>query len=180
MIKLNLGCGWRNFGLDWVHIDGGSYPHLDSTDIINLPYPDNSVDIIYSSHTIEYFNRTEVKDVLSIWYNKLKPGGILRLAVPNFEVLAKLYVKNKISLSQVLGPLYGQMLMGDETIYHKTTYDYKSLESLLLDLNFNNIKSYNWEKTEHFNLDDFSQSYIPHMDKENGILTSLNVEAQKL
>jgi predicted SAM-dependent methyltransferase len=179
MIKLNLGCGWRNFGSDWVHIDGGDYPHLDSTDIINLPYPDNSVDVIYSSHTLEYFNRTEVKDVLSIWRNKLKPGGILRLAVPNFEVLAKLYAKDKISLSQVLGPLYGQMLMGDETIYHKTTYDYKSLESLLLDLNFNNIKSYNWEKTEHFNLDDFSQSYIPHMDKENGVLTSLNVEAIK-
>lgn len=180
MIKLNLGCGWRDFGPDWIHIDGGDYPHLDSTDIINLPYSDNSIDIIYSSHTIEYFNRTEVKEVLSIWYNKLKPGGILRLAVPNFEVLAKLYIENKISLSQVLGPLYGQMEMGDETIYHKTTYDYKSLESLLLDLNFKNIKLYNWQKTEHINLDDFSQSYIPHMDKKNGILTSLNVEAQKL
>ena len=47
MIKINLGCGWRNFGKDWIHIDGGDYSHLDSTDIFNLPYEDNSVDLIY-------------------------------------------------------------------------------------------------------------------------------------
>jgi hypothetical protein len=35
MIKINLGCGWRNFGKDWYHIDGGDYDHLDSRDIIN-------------------------------------------------------------------------------------------------------------------------------------------------
>jgi len=29
MIKLHLGCGWRDFGSDWIHIDGGDYPHLD-------------------------------------------------------------------------------------------------------------------------------------------------------
>ena len=33
MIKINLGCGWRNFGKDWHHIDGGSYDHLDSNDM---------------------------------------------------------------------------------------------------------------------------------------------------
>ena len=64
MIKINMGCGWRNFGKDWDHIDGGDYSHLDSKDIFNLPYEDNSVDLIYASHVIEYFNREEVKDVL--------------------------------------------------------------------------------------------------------------------
>ena len=36
MIKINMGCGWRNFGEDWVHIDGGNYQHLDYKDILNL------------------------------------------------------------------------------------------------------------------------------------------------
>jgi predicted SAM-dependent methyltransferase len=179
MIKLNLGCGWRDFGSDWVHIDGGDYPHLDSKDIINIPYKDNSVDIIYSSHTIEYFNRTEIKDILGIWYNKLKPGGIIRLAVPNFKELARLYIKENLSLENVLGPLYGEMFMGDKIIYHKTTYDYQSLKSLLEDVSFRNIHLYDWETTEHSQFDDFSQAYIPHMDKENGVLISLNVEAIK-
>ena len=36
MIKLHLGCGWRNFGPEWIHIDGGDYEHLDYSDITKL------------------------------------------------------------------------------------------------------------------------------------------------
>ena len=46
MIKINLGSGKGNFGSDWIHIDGGDYPHLDSKDIVNLPYENNSIDLI--------------------------------------------------------------------------------------------------------------------------------------
>ena len=50
MIKINLGCGWRNFGSDWIHIDGGDYDHLDYKDITKLEFDDNSVELIYVSH----------------------------------------------------------------------------------------------------------------------------------
>ena len=179
MIKINMGCGWRDFGEDWVHIDGGNYPHLDSKDIFNLPYEDNSVDLIYASHVIEYFNREEVKGVLNEWIRVLKPGGKLRLAVPNFEELSILYLDNKIQLDGILGPLYGQMPMGDETIYHRTTYDYLSLEDLLSELGMKNIMKWDWRKTSHSKFDDHSQAYFPHMDKDNGTLISLNLEANK-
>lgn len=33
-----------------------------------------------------------------------------------------------------------------------------------------------WRDVEHRKHDDYSQSYIPYMDKENGQLMSLNVE----
>ena len=29
MIKINMGCGCRNFGDEWTHINGGAYEHLD-------------------------------------------------------------------------------------------------------------------------------------------------------
>jgi len=35
------------------------------------------------------------------------------------------------------------------------------------------------EKTEHSEFDDCSQAYLPKMDKENGILISLNVQCSK-
>ena len=38
------------------------------------------------------------------------------------------------------------------------------------------VRRYDWRETEHANVDDFSQAYIPHMDKERGVLISLNVE----
>lgn len=180
MIKINMGCGWRDFGRDWVHIDGGDYPHLDYTSITDLSdFKDNSVDLIYASHVIEYFDRTEVVDLLNEWKRVLKIGGILRLAVPNFEALCKLYLGSKIELDNCLGPLYGQMPMDKITIYHKTTYDLKSLEKVLISCGFVGCKLYDWRETEHSQFDDHSQAFIPHMDKENGVLISLNVECTK-
>jgi predicted SAM-dependent methyltransferase len=57
MTKLHLGCGKRNFGPDWVHIDGSDFPHVVSNNITKLEFDDNSVDLIYTSHTLEYFDR---------------------------------------------------------------------------------------------------------------------------
>ena len=66
-----------------------------------------------------------------------------------------------------------------ENLYHKTVYDFESLKTLLKSIGFKNIRHYEWRKTIHKDYDDFSQAYIPHMDKESGMLISLNVECKK-
>lgn len=179
MLKINLGCGKRDFGSDWIHIDGGDFPHLYSKDIVDLPFEDDSIDLIYASHVFEYFDRQEGEGVLGKWRSKLKPGGMLRLAVPDFQNMARLYAFENIALSKFLGPLYGKMKMGDKTIYHKTVYDFVSLQIMLRECNFREIQRYDWHDTEHAQFDDHSQAYIPHMDKKNGTLISLNVQAVK-
>jgi predicted SAM-dependent methyltransferase len=63
-IKLNIGCGKRNFGSNWIHIDGSNYDHISSHDIVNLPYDNNTIDIIYASHVFEYFDRDEAINIL--------------------------------------------------------------------------------------------------------------------
>lgn len=175
-MKLHLGCGSRNFGDNWIHIDGGDYPHLYSHDITNLPFADKSVDLIYASHVLEYFDREEAVTVLNEWKRVLKDGGILRIAVPDFEAMADLYIMKEIGLKSFLGPLYGKMKMGSDTIYHKTCYDMFDLTILLQNVGFHGVKRYNWRKTEHAKFDDHSQAYIPKMDKEDGTLISLNIE----
>lgn len=179
MIKINIGCGWRNFGKEWIHIDGGDYEHLDYKDITNLEFADNSVDLIYASHVIEYFDQEQIKEIFKEWRRVLKKQGVLRIAVPNFQTMAQLYCDKKISLKQIIGPLYGKMKMGENLIYHKTVYDFDTLKILLMECGFNNISLYDWRKTEHCTFDDHSQAYIPHMDKDNGMLISLNVESFK-
>ncbi len=176
-MKLHLGCGKRNFGDGWYHIDQTRYPHTVGKVIYPLGYKDNSADIIYSSHVLEYFDREEVVNVLRDWYRVLKPGGIIRLAVPDFSQLARLYLEKGLKLDRILGPLYGKM--GNPPFYHKTTYDLEDLTQLLFDCGFNQVRRYDWRDTEHAHIDDHSQAYYPHMDKENGILISLNVEAIK-
>ena len=178
-MKINIGCGKRNFGKDWVHIDGVEFEHVDSKDIFIKNFKEESVELIYASHFIEYFDRIEIISLLNRWKEVLKPNGILRLAVPNFEVYAKLYIDKKISLDNCLGPLYGKMKMGNKAIYHKTTYDFSSLKDLLEKVGMRKIKKYNWENTDHSVFDDHSQAYFPHMEKEHGILMSLNMECIK-
>lgn len=179
IIKLNLGCGKTDFGSGWKSFDASDYPHLTGRSITNLPYADNSVDIIYSSHTIEYFDRKEVEGLLKEWRRALKPRGILRLAVPNFKIISELYCSGKYDLQSFLGPLYGKIKSAGKTVYHKTVYDYLSLKNLLEDLGFKNIRYWDWRKVDHGIYDDCSQAYLPHMDKENGTLISLNVECEK-
>jgi len=179
MVKLNLGCGKRDFGSDWIHIDGADYPHLESQNIESLDYRDKSVDLIYASHVIEYFDRKEVLSVLKEWKRVLRIDGVLRIAVPDFYQMAKLYLVDSYDLEKFLGPLYGKMVMLKKTIYHKTVYDFNDLKELLEEVGFRNVKKYDWRETDHSEFDDHSQAYIPHMDKENGTLISLNVECLK-
>jgi len=109
----------------------------------------------------------------------LRIDGVLRIAVPDFYQMAKLYLVDSYDLEKFLGPLYGKMVMLKKTIYHKTVYDFNDLKELLEEVGFRNVKKYDWRETEHSEFDDHSQAYIPHMDKENGTLISLNVECLK-
>ena len=92
--KLHLGCGKRYLD-GYIHVDIAEYDHIDyKTQIDKLEmFESNFADLIYASHCIEYFDRDEVKEVLSEWKRVLKPGGVLRLAVPDFSSLIKIYSK---------------------------------------------------------------------------------------
>ena len=76
MLQLHLGCSKR-FIPGFVHIDLADFPHIDYRhDIATLPmFEDGSVDLIYSSHTIEYFDRVEVIAVIEEWCRVLKRGA---------------------------------------------------------------------------------------------------------
>ena len=176
-MKLHLGCGSRYIP-GFFHIDAYDDKHIDHVcSIDNLEFIEsNSIDLIYSSHVLEHFKRERLPHVLKEWNRILKKGGTLRIAVPDFESIVKVYLKYN-DLNLIIGPLYG----GQNYLYniHYNTFDFKTIEKTLKNCNFNSVKRYNWENTEHANVDDFSQAYIPHMDKENGILISLNIEAIK-
>jgi hypothetical protein len=78
----------------------------------------------------------------------------------------------------LLGLLVGGQKAG-EYDYHKMIFDKKLLTKALQEIGFLNVTSYDWKNTDHYYVDDFSQAYLPHMDKANGVLMSLNIEAIK-
>ncbi len=182
-MKIHLGC-WHRYFPDWVHVDLCDLPHIDyRTSVDKLPmFEDQSADIIYASHVLEYFDRDAAKSALTEWARVLKPKGVLRLSVPDFEKLIKVY-RQKNDLNSILGPLYGKMKVpqtdGSTEIYHKMVFDEATLTQMLIGCGYFNPQRYDWRNTEHAQFDDHSQAYYPHMDKKNGIAISLNIEAQK-
>lgn len=184
-MKLHLG-GGKVYLPGFTHIDLADFPHIDiKADIRFLSqFEDDSVELIYCSHALQYFDREEAKEALKEWYRVLNPRGVLRLAVPDFEAIIQVYLRHRdIESRGILGPLYGRMKVktdeGEKVIYEKTAYDFTSLAKLLESVGFTKVHRYDWRETIHKDYDDCSQSYIPHMDKEHGLLISLNVEAQK-
>ena len=179
-MKLHLGCGERYLE-GFIHVDLAQYDHIDyEMPVDNLEiFSDNSAEEIYASHVIEYFDREEIKSVLKEWNRVLKKNGVLRLAVPNSPELIKVYETSN-DFSKILGPLYGKWKIYKESIYHKTVYDDKSLTIVLEQAGFRNIRNWDWKTVfKNQDYDDHSQAYFPHMDKENGIHISLNLECTK-
>jgi len=182
-VYLHLGCGKR-FIPGYIHVDLDNYSHIDyqaRLDDLSM-FEDNSVDLIYSSHALEYFDRIEVRSVLAEWRRVMKTNAVLRLAVPDFEALIQIYM-NTNDLNNILGPLFGRIKVkspdSETVLYHKTVYDFQNLKNLLEENGFGDVRRFDWRETELIDYDDYSQAYFPHMDKENGQLVSLNVEANK-
>ena len=82
-LKLNIGAGSTVIpGFTPIDRKLGSeaYP---------LSYPDNSVDEIRASHILEHFSFADAQAALKDWTRVLKPGGKIRLAVPDLDAASK-------------------------------------------------------------------------------------------
>jgi predicted SAM-dependent methyltransferase len=176
--RLHLGCGDR-FIPGFLHVDIRSLPHVDvvtSLERLGM-FADNSAALIYASHVLEHFSRHETTRVLAEWHRVLRRGGVLRLAVPDFEQLVLVYRQTGGDLDAILGPLVGRQDHAHN--FHYMIFDRKKLTSLLFEVGFVEVRPWDWRSTEHAAIDDFSQAFHPHMDKEHGTLISLNLEAVK-
>ncbi|MCC4244771.1 class I SAM-dependent methyltransferase [Stappia indica] len=178
--KLHLGCGVKHIP-GFYHVDALDYPHVDRIGPVeDLSFiADGTVELIYACHVLEHFGRKEYRDVLAEWCRVLAPGGVLRIAVPDFRAAAELYLdtSNDIALPQVLGLLVGGQR--DQYDYHKMVFDEETLSATLIDVGFSSTRRWDWRTTEHSGLDDYSQAYLPHMAKDTGRLVSLNLEGVK-
>jgi predicted SAM-dependent methyltransferase len=93
MIKVNLGCGNR-FLEDWVNIDFVSQnDNVIQYDLRNgIPLDDSSADVIYHSHILEHFTKDEAIFFLTECYRVLKKDGIIRISIPDLELIARQYL----------------------------------------------------------------------------------------
>lgn len=91
---VNLGCGrrydpaWLNF--DVVPVDESVRAHdLQQP----LPLADGTCSVVYHSHVLEHLPKDKAPAFLAECFRVLAPGGILRIAVPDLESIARLYLE---------------------------------------------------------------------------------------
>jgi predicted SAM-dependent methyltransferase len=125
MLKLNLGSGPEQLKLKgYENID-----LIDGKSAYPLKYDTESTDEIRASHILEHFGKHEVQSVLRNWVDKLRPGGVLKIAVPDFDKIAVDYV-NQIKHEH--SP--DEYIMGsqsDENDFHKSIFNKTILTKLL-------------------------------------------------
>lgn len=63
-------------------------------DVRKLPFATDSISNIYSSHLLEHLHLFEAKLLLNDCFRMLRPGGILRLALPDYHEFILNYVSN--------------------------------------------------------------------------------------
>lgn len=197
-IKVNIGSGPHG-NPGWINLDWGVLPLLSKMPWLcyiltrlhlipksyhkpwsskprlhdcrkKLPFKDSTVDYIYTSHFIEHLPRFQTVKLLVECKRILRPGGILRICVPDMKLLAEKYVQNdkqfflEIDDSDSIGVddrlsnltdlfvqhFYGFDSWSKPTLIQKIQrrfirghlwmYDYESLERLLYAAGFSNVR----------------------------------------
>jgi len=176
-MKLHLGCGNKYFE-KWTNIDIDKTVKADIYDDVMILEKINNetASVIYACHILEHLGRHEYLNALSVWSSKLKRKGKLIIAVPDFESVCNYFLKTN-DIKSVTGLVCG----GQKNNYdfHKTIFCFDQLKEDLASIGFENIVRYDWKKFEMSHIDDYSKSYLPHMDQKSGMLMSLNIEATK-
>lgn len=126
-MRINIGAGAVPL-VGYVNLDrktGGEAFPLRLPSMIDVP--ENSCDEIRASHVLEHFPHAKVQDVISHWASKLKPGGVLKIAVPNFEWIARAYLEGKDV------PVEGYVMGGqvDSDDHHGALFDAETLVDYL-------------------------------------------------
>lgn len=166
MIGLNIGGGKNHPRIkNWVIVDlNGKFDiHCDITKQ-PIPYKNNCIDFVFSSHTLEHIIPQKVDFVLSEFYRVLKPGGAARIIVPDLRAAIKAYIKKDVDFFKQLdcllrepppAPIGAQFVSwmysskpGDNHNGHCMAYDSDYLFFLLNRAGFKNIYKTKFKKSK--------------------------------
>lgn len=134
-------------------------------------FPDMSCEEIYASHVLEHLSyRDEILPTLQGIHRVLKPGGLLRVAVPDLDVLCRLFIDPSLTVNDrfhVMRMMFGGQV--DAYDLHKIGFNFEFMEGYLKKVGFHSIR-----KVTDFGLfDDASRIRFA------GTPISLNVEARR-
>jgi len=175
-VLIHLGCGDVN-RLKFINVDVRPAPHVHYVrDVTDLSiFPDNHADLVYASHLLEHVRQKALRKTLWEWRRILKPGGILRLSVPDFDKILHIYESSARNIDSILGPLMG----GQDYEYnvHYSVFNHRYLADKLREVGFKEVRQWDPDSVPNHNFRDWANSDLVVNGKAFPV--SLNLEAVK-
>jgi predicted SAM-dependent methyltransferase len=174
-LLVHIGCGDVN-SPEFVNVDAQPYPHVHyvRNDITDLSmFADASVDLVYMCHVLEHVHRKEIFDVLSEFRRVLKPRGVLRISVPDFDRLIAMYEDIGRDPEGIMAPLLGSH--ANEYDVHYWIFTQRSLSAILLKAGFSGVRQWDPRHCDHHSFEDWASRNFERDGKQFSI--SLNIEA---
>ncbi|MFZ2172152.1 MAG: methyltransferase domain-containing protein [Methylococcaceae bacterium] len=137
-LRLNLGCG--HIPLEgYLNVDRRALPGVDIVaEVDELPFEPGEVDEIFSAHLLEHFPQEQLRrELLPLFFNLLKDGGVLHAVVPDAEAMIREYSNGDYPYDDMREVFYGaQDYDGD---FHFNMFTPDALSKLLLERGFTNV-----------------------------------------
>jgi SAM-dependent methyltransferase len=174
-LRLHVGCGLVD-APGFVNIDLLAAPHVHVQAPVDdlSAFPDGCADLLYSCHCLEHFGFRHTRAVLSEWARVLRPGGVLRVAVPDFSVIARAY-----AAGGTLGELQSLLLGGQDyrLNFHAAVFDERHLVDHMGAVGITDVRRWEARAVDHHDFTD--ESTISCRVGQETVLLSLNLEGRK-
>jgi predicted SAM-dependent methyltransferase len=140
-VERRLHIGGKTAKAGWEILDIRPDAHVDHIgNAVDLSqFADASFHEIYASHVLEHFcYQTELLPVLAEWRRVLVPGGVLRLSVPDLDILAHLFLqRHTLDINQrffVMRMIFGGHM--HEHDHHRVGLNFEFMYSYLQQAGF--------------------------------------------
>ena len=143
MKKLHLACGYERF-------EGWENHDRDVDMAKPLPFDGDSIDFIFNHHALEHVTQQEGYRFLGECYRILRPGGVLRIGVPDIRRILTI-----CSVPHVFGPYVvergGSARAAVEGVIfefgHQAIYTADLLDAMLRTIGFRTTAALSWDDT---------------------------------
>jgi predicted SAM-dependent methyltransferase len=117
----------------------------------SIPLADGVADFVYSSHFLEHLFRKDGEHLLTESYRVLKPGGTVRVVVPDLTYALSLYAAGE--KDKMLSDNF--FVEDDDSYYarHKYMYDFAMLADALTQAGFHDVRRCDFRKGRTPDLD---------------------------